>query len=161
MGSSVYVFAAQQDNERFCEFASSLGLRIYPILMEQPELAPSDDPGDGPFCWLSPLARGQLHPYGKRPGIGDATDPLIEYMRPYFRAPDLLVIGRVYCSSDVKELHVIRKPYFSKLAKWIRSHWQRLPTGQYIGPEAMKLKEGGVKLAYFPPGVNVDTKIVG
>jgi len=155
MGFSVYVFAGPNDNRVFCERVREYGLRMYPILLQQPEITASDDPAAYPFCYLSPCPREDLHPYGDPLCIGSATDPLLDFMRPYFTPPALVVIGRLYCSNDVPALFAVTRPYFHRLAKWIRANWARLPTGQYIGPEAQALVEGGAKLAYFPPGVTI------
>ena len=160
MGLSLYYFAGPRDNQALSEFARSLGLRIFAILAEKPEIMPSDDPSVGPFCYLCPVPREELHPYGSPPGIGPATDPLIDFWRSYFHRPDALVIGRLYCSDDVPDLFRITKPYFSKLAKWVRGKWEKLPEGQFIGPEGQSLLEKGVKLAYFPPGVKVEARVV-
>lgn len=157
MGLSIYLFAGPTDSRCLCELCQSVGLRMYPILMNQPEMVPTDDPAARPFCFLSFLAREELHPYGNPPRISDATDPLLELMFPYFKN-NLLVIGRIFCSNDVPDLFRITKPWFRKLAKWIRGNWEKLPTGQYVGPEAKSLLEAGAKLAYFPPGVPIEIK---
>ena len=155
MGLSIYLFAAPADTRAFCDFAASLELSMYPILMGQAEVMASSDPSLGPFCYLSPVPRERLHPYGNPERIGPATDPLIEFMRPYVE-DRTLVIGRLYCSDDVPGLYAISRPIFHRLAKWIRSNWERLPTGQYIGPEAQSLRAEGFELAYFPPTVSIE-----
>jgi hypothetical protein len=133
---------------------------MYPILMSQPEDPPDYDPASGPFSYLSFQTREELHPYGNPPGIGPATDPLLQFMLPYFKPPDLLVIGRLYCSNDHKGYFQMTRPYFMKLRAWIRKNWKKLPTRQYIGPEAEALVEQGARLAYFPPGVVVEKRYI-
>ncbi len=160
MGLSIYLSAGPQDYRAMSEYGRSLGLKFYPILMSQSEDSLTDDPSEGPFAYLSPLPREKLHPYGNPPGIGSATDPLLDLMKPYVEN-NTLVIGSLYCSDDAAELFEVTKPYFSKLASWIRKHWERLPTGQYIGPEANELLKQGAKLAYFPPGVPIEVKELG
>jgi hypothetical protein len=151
MGQGIYFFAAPHDNRILCEYAESIGLRLLPPLVEQSEIRASDDPVTGPFCYLSPLPRDQLHPYGIRPLIGPATDPLIEFLRSYFRPPDLLVMGRLFCSDDVPAFCRVTNKYYTCLTKWIRENWKKMPEGQYIGHQAQHLLENGVALAYFPP----------
>jgi hypothetical protein len=157
MGLIVYLFAGPQDYRAFGDYCRSLGLRMYPILLHQPEELPTDDPSQYPFCYLSQVPREELHPYGDPQGISSAADPLLDLMKPYFR-DNTLVIGRLYCSDDVPRLFAVTKPLFSKLEKWIRKKWHKLPTGQYIGPEAKALEAKGANLAYFPPGVAVEVK---
>jgi hypothetical protein len=132
---------------------------MLPILWDKPEFAPSSDPRLHPFCYLSLVPRDRLHPYGNTKGISDATDPLIEFMRPYV-SDKTLVIGRLFCSDDVPELFRATRPVFHRLAEWVRSNWERLATGQYIGPEAQRLRADGFELLYFPPGVVVERKEV-
>lgn len=162
MGFGIYFFAGRQDNRKLCDFATSLGLIMLPILNDRPQIMPDDDPASGPCCFLSPLPRAELHPYGKPAGIGDATDPLIEFLRSYSCRPNCLVMGRVCCSDDVRAFVPITKPYFSKIANWIRREWVKLPAGhQYIGPEALSLAENGTKLLQLPPSVKVRQLHVG
>jgi hypothetical protein len=161
MGIAIYFFAGTEDNKTLCDFAASLGLSMLPILMEQPAISPSDDPAKGPFCYLSPFPRGELHPYGRPPKISAATDPLIEFLRSYRYAPDALVMGRVYCSDDVPAFVPITKPYFTKIADWIRRDWAKVPGGQHIGPEAKSLLQGGTRLLQLPPNVKVRQVYVG
>ena len=159
MGLSIYVFAGPQDYRALSEHARSCGLRFYPTLLMHPEEKLEDDPSNRPFAYLSLRPREELHPYGNPPGIGPATDPLLELMKPYLK-DSTLVIGQLYCSDDNPQLFMVTKPLFSKLASWIKKHWQKLPTGQYIGPEAKLLMDQGTKLAYFPPGVPVEIKLI-
>jgi hypothetical protein len=159
MGLSIYMFAGPTDNRALSEYILSLGLRMYPILMQQPEIALDDDPAAYPYCFLSAIQREDLHPYGSPARIGAATDPLLQMMRPYFREPNLLVVGDIFCSDDVRELFGVTKPIFTKLSKWIRKHWERLQTGQYIGPQAQMLHAQRATLAYFPPGVPIEQRI--
>lgn len=160
MGASIYYFAGPSDSQVFSEYAQSLGLRILPPLFDNPQISPTNDPCEGPFCFLSPRSKDELHPYGQPAKISDALDPLIEFWRSYYRSPDLLVIGRLHCSNDVGDLHETTKTNFSRLAKWIKGNWKKLPTGQYIGPEAETLVNNGAKLVYFPPGINIEEKII-
>jgi hypothetical protein len=124
--------------------------------MDQPEISLSDDPAMGPFCFLSPFPRSDLHPYGSRPKISDATDPLVEFLRSYLYSPDTLIMGRLYCSDDVPAFIPITKPYFSRLADWVRREWVKIAGGhQYIGPEAESLVRSGARLLQLPPNVKV------
>lgn len=156
MANAICYFAGSEDNRVLCEFLTSLGLSMFPILMDQPEIMPGDDPAAGPFCYLSPLPRSQLHPYGRPLGIGHGTDPLLGLFRSYLSPPDGLVMGQLHCPDDVAFLHTIIRPYFTRIASWIRREWVKLPDGhQYIGPEALSLAENGTKLLQLPPSVKV------
>jgi|GEM_PF-761984 len=154
MGRSVYLFAGPADYRAFSEYARSLNLRFYPFLIGQPEEQLDDNPADYPFAYLSIFPRDQLHPYGKDMRIGPATDPLIELVKPYFK-DQLLVMGRLHCSNNNPDRFAVTKPLFTKLAQWIRRHWEQLPTKQYIGPEAKSLSAQGAMIAFFPPTVEV------
>ncbi len=151
MGLSIYLFAGPADYKAFSGHCRSIGLKFYPILANMPEEHLTDDPAQYPFAYLSVHPMEALHPYGNPSVIGSATDPLLELMKPYLKG-NTLVIGRLYCSDDVPEFYAVTRPIFSKLAKWIKKDWRRLPTGQYCGPEADSLMNTGATLAYFPPG---------
>jgi hypothetical protein len=134
---------------------------MYPILLSQPEVNPTDNPSTNPFCYLSPLPMSELHPNGTPPGIGPATDPLLEFSFAYFLPPDKLVLGGLHCSTDVPDFFPVAKPYFRKLAKWISANWKTLPGGQfYIAPEVESLLANGARLVNFPPGVEIEVKVV-
>jgi len=161
MGKAVYFFAGPQDSAAIARFANSIGLQLVSPLANEPEISPEEDPRLGPFVYLTPLQKGEMHPYGYPPKIGPATDPLLEFWRSYFTpTPPVLVMGRLFCSDDVPKYFDITRPYFSKLTKWMRGAWKKLPEGQFIGPDAQKLAECGAELAYFSPGVPVDIKPV-
>ncbi len=160
MGLTIDLFAGPSDSRGLSEHIFSLGLRMYPILLSQREISLDDDPAEYPYCFISPLCREQLHPYGNPPRIGAATDPLIQMMRPYFRKPDLLVIGDLHCSDDVSSLFQVTNPIFQKLSKWVSSNWYKLPAGGYIGPEARRLLELGVRLSYLPPDATIERRVI-
>ena len=156
MGSSLYIFSGPKDYQELEGEIRRRGLHMYPILMEQPELALANDPAARPFCFLSHLARHELHPYGNPPRICDATDPLLSFMRPYFKPPDLLVMGRIHCSADVPKFYDVMMPYFRGLAGWVKAHWEKLDSGEYIGPEATTIRDAGARLVTFPPNVPIE-----
>lgn len=150
MGVSIYLFATHRDCERLSTVIHEMGMYILPILMEQEEIDPSDDPSKRPYCYVTRVPRERLHPYGDPPGIGPATDPLIGFMRPYENDSGMLIVGRLYCSDDVPELFADTLPLFRKLRRWIQKNWHWLPEGQYAGPEAFVRIQNGAKRAYFP-----------
>lgn len=153
MGKAIYLFAGPADNRALTDFALSIGLRVLAPLYADGDIS-SSNPAKGPFCFLSLVPHGATHPYGNPLGIGPATDPLIEFMRSYFKDP-YLVMGRIYCSLDSKRLAEKTVPYYSKLARWIRKNWERNSDRQYVGPHAKQLIEQGAIIAYLPPGVPI------
>jgi len=81
--------------------------------------------------------------YGKPPGVGDATDPLIAFLCPYYKE-GYLVAGHIQWPTDVKELAAKTGPAFRKIRSWIEQEWTRLPGGGFfIGPEANELNGRG------------------
>ena len=106
---------------------------------------------DGPFCYLSLVPISELHPYGKPPQrVTDAKDPMLGFMRGYFRDP-YLVLGHIHWSDDVAALAAQTKPYFQKLHYWIKREWE--PYGNlYIGPEAKNLIAKGAHMVNELPG---------
>jgi hypothetical protein len=122
-------------------------LSLVPPTVDRPV---SDDPADGPFCYLSVLAPHELSPYGDPPvKVSDATDPLLRYMRPYFKNP-YPVLGHIHWSDDIAELAAQTKPYYQRLARWIRRHWTKYGDF-YLGPEAIRLRERGAQLVNVLP----------
>jgi hypothetical protein len=92
----------------------------------------------------------QLHPYGNPLRISGATDPVMRFMRAYFKDP-YLVLGHVYWSNDVPGLAAQTKPYYQKLARWIRKEWEKAGDF-YFGPEAKRLADKGAELVNVLPG---------
>lgn len=158
MGSSIEFFAAPTDDRSLCEVARTLGLRLVTPWLDQLGTADTEEPSRGAFWYLSFLPVGDLHPYGDPPvQVSDATDPLIEFLRSYY-VPPFLVAGRLYWADDVPALSRRTKPYFLKLARWIKSNWaRRADDGYYVGPEAMRLiVEDLAQTTYVAPGVEVE-----
>lgn len=155
MGSSVSFYAAKSDIRALTEYAKELGLHLASINLG--ETVNEDDPSDGPFCLLSLMPVAELEPYGNPPTmIGKPTDPTIEFMRSYYEPP-YLISGNIYWYNDVKETGQITKPAYSKLARWIKSNWEKRPDYSfYFGPEAERLveQEGAIPTT-FPPDVTI------
>lgn len=160
MGSSIQFFAGPADDRALCDAARAIGLSLLTPWLDQLDTADPDKPETGAFWYLSTVPTAGLHPYGSPPvQVSDATDPLIELLRGYY-VPPFLVAGRLYCSDDVPALSRQTKPYFSRLARWVRSNWKRrTEDGYYIGPEAMRLvAEDQAQVAYIPPGVEIEQR---
>lgn len=157
LGRGIYFFADTTDNQQLCDYAASIGLHLYPPLADARELTSSDDPTDRPFCFLSPVPKESLHPYGNPRIIGTATDPLLEFLRSYHHGSHL-VIGRIHWSDDVPDLAKETKPFFLMLTKWIQKHWEKLPDGQYVGPNAKSRMDGGAVCAQLPPELTVERR---
>jgi hypothetical protein len=148
MGSIVSFYCGEKDNQALHEYAESIGLSIVPPTLDRPV---DTDPVLGPFCFLSVVPKGTLSPYGNPPiKISDATDPVIGFMRAYYKNP-YLVLGDIYWSDDVPDYAKQTKPYYQKLAKWIKREWEKYGDF-YIGPEARVLLDKGAKMVNALPG---------
>lgn len=148
MGSSVAFYCGASDAEALQNYAVSIGLSLVPPTLDR---GVDDDPSIGPFCYLSIIAQDELSPYGDPPiKVSDATDPLISFMRAYFKNP-YLVLGHVYWSDDVPALAKQTKPHYQKLAKWIKKEWEKYGDF-YIGPEARTLLDKGAEMVNVLPG---------
>lgn len=148
MGSNVAFYCGASDSESLQDYALSIGLRVVPPTLDR---GVDDDPVEGPFCYLSILDKDELSPYGDPPiKVSDATDPLIGFMRAYFKNP-YLVLGHIYWSDDVSALAQQTKPYYQKLVRWIKKEWEKYGDF-YIGPEAKTLLDKGAEMVNVLPG---------
>lgn len=149
MGSSVGFYCGSKDDEALRDFAKSIGLLLIAPTVDK---APAQDAADGPYCLLSLVPVSELHPYGQPPiRISDAKDPVMRFMRGYFKNP-YLVAGHIYRSDDVPMLGAKTKGSFQKLTKWIKGEWEKLPGGDfYVGPEAKILIEKGAHMVNVLP----------
>jgi hypothetical protein len=153
MGSSIGFFCGNSDNAQLTDFAKSIGLCLVPLRLDQGEVGEPE--ATGPGCFLSPVPVDELHPYGEpRVLVSDVTDPLMMFMRGYYKAP-CLVLGQLAWNNDVPRLASITRPYYQKIARWIRKEWTK-PEGWdfYCGPEAMSLLRNGAKTVNFPSEAN-------
>lgn len=140
-------YCGRRDYKDLESFATSISLYTVPASLDRPV---SEDPSDGPFCYLSPLPIDQLSSYGSPPvKLSDATDPLIGLLRSY-RHGDHLVLGHIHWSNDVPDLAKITKPYYGKINRWIRKTWEKRG-GFYFGPEACELVDSGTRLVNVRP----------
>ena len=148
MSSSIVIFSGATDLQALQEFAQSSGLREQAMVFGT---VVTSSAADGPYCYLSPVAESELHPYGVPPTkITPARDPLLGFMRPYFTAP-YLVCGHIQWSNDVPALAERTKPYYQRLARWIRKEWKKVGDS-YVGPEAAQLIEQGAQMVAALPG---------
>jgi hypothetical protein len=148
MGNSIAFFSGSSDTEAFQDFAASLGLHLVPMTVDK-KVVPA--PADGPFCYLSLVPISELHPYGEpRKQITEAKDPMLGFMRAYFKNP-YLVLGHLHWSDDVAALATQTKPYYQKLRNWIKHEWESYGD-VYIGPEAKELIEKGAQMVNALPG---------
>lgn len=153
MGSSVSFYCGPEDDQALREQAKSIGLDLVPAWLDKLDSYSDANAERNPFSYLTFLPIDELHPYGKPPvNIGDAIDPLIEFLRAYYDPP-YLVSGRIYWSTDVKSLAAKTKPYYTKLARWVRKNWtKRSDSSFYFGPQAARLvEEHGAKPVTFHP----------
>lgn len=156
MGSSIGFYCGRTDNAELTAFALSIGLHIVPPRLDRESAGEPDE--NGPFCYLSTLPREALHPYGEPPvQIADVKDPLIRFMRGFYK-DQYLVLGHMYWNNDVAALAGVTRPYFQKLARWIRQRWRK-PDGwvSYCGPEAFSLLERGAQTVNFLPSIPIKT----
>lgn len=148
MGNSVGFYCSSSDCKALQQYAVSIGLSVVPPILGN---SVSDDPELGSFCYLSVIAENELTPYGSPPvKISDATDPLIGFMRAYYKHP-YLVLGHIYWSNDVPDLAKKTRSFYQKLAKWIKGNWEKYGDF-YIGPEAKELFNKGAKMVNVLPG---------
>lgn len=148
MSSSIVLFCAASDLQALQEFAQGGGLRLQAIVVGG-EVSISAK--DGPYCYLSPVAESELHPYGVPPTrLTPARDPLIGFMRPYFAAP-YLVCGHIQWTNDQPAVAERTKPYYQRIARWIRKEWKK-HGDSYVGPEAAQLIEQGAQMVAALPG---------
>jgi hypothetical protein len=154
MGSSVSFYCGPDDHKALFEFALSIGLHLIPPDDSRPI---SDNPKEGPFCYLSHSQLSELVPYGPHRRYTYATHPLIEFLRAYYDPP-YLVSGRLYWSNDVRDLASVTKPYFIRLARWVRTNWQKVEKHAfYFGPQAQLLfRAQGAIPRTFPLGVEIE-----
>lgn len=149
MLNSIAFYAAEQDYEALLDFIRQLGLILVSASFDRDA---AEDPGEMPFCYLSVIPKNALHPYGQHRLVGYATDPLISFMRPYHRAP-YLVLGHFQWSSSAGEFSQRTKPYYQKLAAWVKKRCTLLPGGDiYIGPHAAELAKNGAEFVNVLPG---------
>lgn len=154
MGASIEFFAAAEDDRTLREFAASIGLDLVSLLFEERSNDLSDA-GLNPACYFCLGTSDELHPYGPKRLISDATDPVIEFTRSVHDPPDLIA-GRIYWSDDVEEFARLTKGPFRKLVSWIRRNWQRRADGYYAGPRALELVSTGCAVArHFRQGTPV------
>ena len=148
MGSSIAFYCGGSDNRELTDFARSIGLYLVAPRVDRQI---DDDPlKTGPFCYLSLLPQAALRPYGEpRVRISDATDPMLGFMRGYFKDP-YLVTGHISWSTDVRSLAAQTRPYYQQLSRWIRKTWSK--NGDfYLGPAAHVLVIRGAKAVNFLP----------
>ncbi|MGN6482742.1 hypothetical protein [Luteibacter sp.] len=151
MGSSLAFFAGTEDYSSLLSKIDALGLHLLPL-----ELGlPISDVETRPLCNLSLVALEDAHPYGDpRVIIGGAKDPMMDFFRPIYRAP-YLVLGQVLWNDDDPAIAALTKPAFKGISKWVKSNWSKLPNGPfYIGPEAKHLYEHGAELVNILPDAN-------
>lgn len=152
MGSGIYFFAGSSDSVELNRAIDDIGLIKVPYRLDTKVHESADQ---GPFCYLSFLPVDQLHPYGKPPvKVSDATDPLLQFMQAYVDREGL-VAGRIYWPDDNSETATLTKPYYQKVARWIRKNWSKGEEGYYFGPEAAQMRGKGVKFHYLKPGVKI------
>lgn len=155
MGSSIGFYCGLSDNEELELYAKSIGLHTVASSMDGQVF---NDPVSGPFCYLSLVEKAELHPFGNPPvRISDAKDPILRFMRAYFCNP-YLVVGHIYWSNDVPALASQTKPYYQKLARWIRKEWSKYGDF-YVGPEAKSLIDKGAELVNVLPD-SVDVQVI-
>jgi hypothetical protein len=150
MTSSIGFYSGPSDTVSLQKFAESIGLILISFNLatefnEDAEIAPG--------CYLSLVAASELHPYGNPPTrLTDARDPLIFFLRGYFKNP-YLVAGQIHWSDDAPAIAALTKPYYKKLSKWIEQHWKlRSDSSFYIGPEAESLLDLGAQRVNVLPG---------
>jgi hypothetical protein len=158
---NILFFAGPEDDAALRGYAQSIGLTLlhphaYKMTAEENERA-FDNPVQGGYFSFLPVEQLHRHPH---PNIGlcEALDPLILYVRPSYRPPNL-VAGQIHWYTDVRSMAAQTKLYFQKLRRWVQTTWRRREEdGYYMGPAAERLvAEANAGIAYLPPGVTVTT----
>lgn len=152
MGSSLDFFAGNEDYSALLSNISALGLHLLPRRLDLPDIS---DIEKRPLCNLSLVSLEEAHPYGEpRVKLGRAKDPMMDFFRPVYRAP-YLVLGQILWNDDDREIAALTKPAFKEISKWVKSNWTKLPNGPfYIGPEAKRLADQGAELVNILPDAN-------
>jgi hypothetical protein len=159
MSRSIYMIAAPDDYDQLSRFVDSIGLQLVPPLITHFGSDALLDPVIGPFCYLSFLEPGELHPYGDPPiRISDATDPLLEFLRPYYDPPHL-IDGRLHWKDYPENLAARTKPYFDKLFRWVRANWKNKTEDRFwTGPVAFDmLADGSAQHRSCVNGISVES----
>ncbi|MDJ0758162.1 MAG: hypothetical protein QNJ19_02145 [Woeseiaceae bacterium] len=157
MGHSIGLYGSRSDTQRLTEYAFSIGLNLIPLLEGQDI---PDDPEHRPSCYLSPKTIDELVPvdWGDRRAYIEACHPLLDFIRPYYSDP-YLVLGSISCCNDSPEMYEQTRRFYHKLARWVRKEWSRYGDF-YIGPEGSALFENGAKMINFPPGSEIKYTII-
>jgi len=148
MGSTIAFYCSNSDTKELSSYIESIGMQLVSPKINQEV---GDNPSELPFCYVSLIPKSELSPYGKPPiNVSDATDPLMGFMRAYFKE-GYLVLGHLHLSNDVPDLHKQTKPKYQKISKWIKSNWRKYGD-LYIGPDADLLIGSGAHLVNVFPG---------
>jgi hypothetical protein len=150
LGSTIGLFGDQGDTSQLMAVATSMGLQAIAMRADR---TLASDPADGPGCYLSLVPSHELHPFGDPPvRYTDARDPLLFFMRPYYKAP-YLVAGQINWNNDDPSLAAITRPYFQRLARWVRANWKKPENcAFYAGPGASERIAEGAELVNVLPG---------
>lgn len=158
----ILMLAGSEDDAAFRAYAESIGLTLlhphaYKMTFEENKRAFEIPEQGGCFSFL-PVERLHRHPH---PDIGlcHALDPLIPYIRPFYKPPHLIA-GQVIWYRDVEAFARQTRPYFQKLWRWVQTNWQLREDGYLIGPHGGRILHGGAKVAYMPPNVTTKTIII-
>lgn len=161
---SIGFYCGPADHGALLSFIKSVGLYTVPVLWDQEV---PDDPAQHPFCYLSPVPKSQLHPYKSYDDelqISAAIDPLISFMRAYFKNP-YLVSGQLRWCDDNPELGAKTRFAYSALVTWIRREWEKVaPRSEfYRGPDAKRLVALGAHEVFMLPekGAHLNVVVYG
>ncbi len=152
----------KEDEEEFLEFVRTTGkIEILPNRMSSPEERSEELPSPEPSgLWLTVYLYNSLIPGQLAFRYFDQTNchvdptnsPVIEFWRSDWSGK-LLYPGRIWAEmyqpnpeTGTFELHAEFKKWYEKIAGWIRRNYTRKGPLTYLGPEAMKLYEGGGEL---------------
>lgn len=155
MGHSIGLYGSKEDTRILTDYACEIGLHVVGLLEGQ---VVTEDPEQRQSCYLSLKEPQELESIGEKKIFSEAVDPLLDYIRPYYTEP-YLVLGSISCSNDSPELYAQTRRYYHKLARWIRKEWSKYGDF-YLGPEAKTLFEGGARMINFPPGSKIRYTIV-
>lgn len=157
MASSIAFYCGPKDLDAINAYMESIGLHLIPLQIGG---VVALEPSEGPLCYISLNPIVELHPYGNPPiNISYAKDPLILFMRGYFKNP-YLVNGFIQCPDIDADFEKIARPHFQKIKKWIFKNWKQMPGGDfYIGNDGAHLVVAGAKMVNAIPG-ELDFKLI-
>lgn len=134
MAHDIGFYCGPDDIKKLLEYINSIGLYKIP-LQANGEIG---NPDTIHSMFLSPFKQEELVPYDNPPKIFlPSVNPVFRMRRPYYK-DNTLVTGVITLEKSPKDFYVILKPYYMKICRWIRKHYEKR-VDFYYGPVAQEL----------------------